>query len=55
MVRRIWSFTISHADKDSVIEYIKNQKEHHRKTSFQDEYKAMLKEFGIEWTENDLL
>jgi len=49
------AFTISHADKDSVIEYIKNQKEHHRKTSFQDEYKAMLKEFGIQWTENDLL
>ena len=49
------AFTISHADKDRVIEYIKNQKEHHRKISFQDEYKALLNEFGIELTENDLL
>lgn len=48
------SFTISHSDKDKVIEYIKNQKEHHKKVTFQDEYKALLKEFGIEFDENEL-
>lgn len=49
------AFTISHSDKDSVIEYIKNQKEHHRKISYQDEYKSLLNEFGIDTSQNDLL
>ena len=37
-----------------VIEYIKNQKEHHKTFSYKDEYKALLKEFGIEFNENEL-
>ena len=47
-------FTISHADKDRVIEYIKGQKEHHQKLTFLDEYKALMKEYGIEFDEKDL-
>lgn len=46
-------FTISHSDKDAVIAYIKSQKEHHRKTSFSDEYKALLEEHGIAYDEKD--
>ena len=48
-------FTISHADKDRVIEYIKGQKEHHHKITFLDEYKALMKEYGIEFDEKDLV
>ena len=47
-------FTVSHADKDRVIEYIKNQKEHHQKLAFLDEYKTLLKEYGIDFDEKEL-
>lgn len=40
-------FTISHNDKENVIEYIKNQKEHHKIKSFNEEYKCLLHDFGI--------
>lgn len=42
-------------DKDKIINYIKNQKDHHRKTSFTDELKQLLTENGIEWDERYLL
>lgn len=48
-------FTISHSDRNQVIAYIKNQKEHHHMESFIDEYKRLLKEFGIEFDEKYLL
>lgn len=46
-------FTISHSDKDAVIEYIKSQKEHHKEITFSDEYKALLEEYGIAYDEKD--
>ena len=48
------SFTLSLQEKDRVIEYIKRQKEHHRKESFVDEYKRLLTENGIEFKEEYL-
>lgn len=36
------AFSVSWDAKDSVINYIKNQEEHHRATSFDDEYKSIL-------------
>jgi len=42
------ALTYAYADKDGVIEYIKNQKEHHKKISFEDEYRKLLKEHNIE-------
>jgi hypothetical protein len=38
----------------NVIEYIKNQKEHHKNITYKEEYIALLKEFGIEFDEKDL-
>ena len=43
------AFSISHNDKDRIIEYIKNQKEHHKKETFEEEYKRLLKEYGLEY------
>jgi putative transposase len=37
-----------------IINYIKNQKEHHRITSFEDELRALLIEHGIEFDEKYL-
>ncbi|MDG4596376.1 MAG: IS200/IS605 family transposase [Candidatus Contendobacter sp.] len=31
--------------------YIANQEEHHKKKSFQDEFRRLLKKYGLEWDE----
>jgi len=45
------ALTYAFRDKDMIVNYIKNQKEHHRKVPFEDEYRALLKEHGIEHDE----
>jgi putative transposase len=49
------AFTYSVREKDMIINYIKNQKEHHKKESFNDEFKRLLVENGIEFDEKYLL
>ena len=41
------SFTCSFKDINKIIDYIKNQREHHRKKSFEEEYRRLLMESGI--------
>ncbi|HRZ17198.1 MAG TPA: IS200/IS605 family transposase [Candidatus Hydrogenedentes bacterium] len=48
------AFTCSHGEKDAVITYIKNQVEHHREMSFQDELRALLREAGVVFEERYL-
>ena len=48
------AFTVSHRDKDTVIEYIKGQVEHHRRTSYLDEFRQLLTENGIVFDERYL-
>ena len=42
------AFSYGHSGLDKVIAYIKNQKEHHRSTTFREEYKEFLERFQIE-------
>lgn len=42
------AFSYSHSALDNVIAYIQNQKEHHKKNSFKDEYKDFLTKFQID-------
>jgi putative transposase len=49
------AFTYSISAKDNLIEYVKNQKEHHRNLSFREEYMSLLKEHEIEFNEKYLL
>ena len=49
------AFTYSVKEKDRLIEYVKNQEEHHRKKTFKDEYIDLLKEHEIEFDEKYLL
>jgi len=42
------ALTYTFRDKEMIVNYIKNQKEHHKKVSFEDEYRALLKEHGVE-------
>ena len=39
--------TCSFGDLERLIAYIKNQQNHHRKESFEDEYTRLLEEAGI--------
>ena len=41
-------FTYSAKERLAVIEYIKQQKNHHRKRSFREEYEDWLKEMGMD-------
>lgn len=43
------AFSYNHSSLDNVINYIKNQKEHHLKKSFKDEYLELLHQFEIEY------
>src|ERR1035437_8790949 len=38
------SFTCSYMDMDRLIVYVKNQQEHHKKITFEEEYRILLKE-----------
>ena len=49
------AFTYSFKEKDKLIEYVKNQEEHHKTISFLDEYILLLQEHGIEFDEKYLL
>jgi putative transposase len=42
-------FTISVREKETLINYIKNQKDHHKKETFEDEFKRLLKENEIKF------
>ena len=44
-------FSVSPSDRDAVRQHIACQEEHHRKISFQDEFRAMLKRYELEWDE----
>jgi REP element-mobilizing transposase RayT len=48
------AFTISKSDLPSVRRYVQEQEEHHRKRSFQEEYRALLERHGISFDERYL-
>jgi len=41
------SFTCSYMDLGDLIDYIKNQQEHHKKKSFEKEYRSLIMQSGI--------
>lgn len=49
------AFTVSHSDKDPVIEYIKSQEEHHQRVSFKDELREFLNKHGVKFDEKYLV
>jgi len=49
------AFTYSLNDKQTIIDYIKNQKEHHKIVGFEEEYRQFLTENGIEIDEKYFL
>jgi REP element-mobilizing transposase RayT len=45
--RGFGAFSVSESNADKVIDYIKHQKEHHKKKSFTEEYEGFLKAYKI--------
>ena len=43
------AFSYSKSQKENVIKYVLNQKEHHQKQNFRNEYTSFLKKFEIEF------
>ena len=48
------AFSVSHSQKESVLDYIAKQEEHHRKMSFQEELVRFLKKHEVEYEERYL-
>ena len=47
-------FTVSRSNVESVADYIRGQREHHRSRTFQDEYLALLQKHGVSYDEKYL-
>ncbi len=47
------ALTYSLKERDVVVEYIKNQREHHRRVSFREEYEGLLRDMGLSLDERD--
>ena len=45
------AFSVSQSNLADVIRYIENQEQHHQLVTFQDEYRAFLKAYGVEFDE----
>jgi putative transposase len=45
------AFSVGPADLESLRKYIDTQEEHHRTHTFQEEYRAFLKRYGVEFDE----
>jgi len=45
------AFSVNPTEVDVVINYIENQKEHHKHKTFQEEYRAFLKKYKVEFDE----
>lgn len=49
------AFSYSHSHLSEVINYIKNQEQHHKKITFMDEYKSFLKTYDVAFDERYIL
>jgi REP element-mobilizing transposase RayT len=45
------AFSYGHSQLDTIIRYIQNQEQHHRRRSFRDEYLTLLRKFDIAFEE----
>ncbi len=45
------AFSVDPTSLDRVAAYVRGQAEHHRKVSFQEEFRRLLQEHGMEWDE----
>ena len=44
-------FSVNPTEIETVVKYILNQKEHHKKISFKDEFRAFLNKYKVDYNE----
>ncbi|MBD5235181.1 MAG: IS200/IS605 family transposase [Barnesiella sp.] len=49
-----YAASVSLSERDNVIEYIKNQQQHHAAANFESEMKALYRKAGLPWHDNDI-
>ena len=54
VARRLWWIYCQQIANSDLINYIKNQREHHHKKTFQEEYLELLKKHGVDYDERYL-
>jgi len=47
------AFSVSQSNVSKVARYIATQEEHHRKKTFQEEYEAFVKAYGLQWVHEE--
>jgi hypothetical protein len=47
-------FSVGPANREEAEEYVRNQEEHHRTKTFQEEFRAFLQRYGISYDEQYL-
>ena len=45
------AFSCGQREKDAIVKYIINQREHHKSKSFEDEYQGIIEAYGLEWND----
>ncbi|HWL54179.1 MAG TPA: IS200/IS605 family transposase [Chthoniobacteraceae bacterium] len=45
------AFSVSQSDADAVVAYVRHQAQHHRKMTFQDEYRRLLQRYQVAFDE----
>jgi len=45
------AFSVSHSHLSKVVAYIERQEEHHRRLTFQDEFRGFLKKYKVDYDE----
>ena len=45
------AFSVSQSNVEQVVEYVRNQEEHHRRFDFKEEFRRLLQRHGIEFDE----
>ena len=51
LAERLWAFSVAQSQVEVVKRYIQNQKQHHRRVTFQDEYRNFLRRYEIDFDE----
>jgi putative transposase len=49
------AFSVSASQTDDVVHYIQNQRAHHEKKSFEDEFVEFLKKYGMSYEQAHVL
>ena len=50
-IKEYGAFTYALRDKEMVANYIRNQRTHHQRETFEDEYRKLLEHAGVEWND----